>query len=247
MNLEGQVALITGASRGIGQVIAVRLAKAGAKVAVNYRESAEAASSVADTIVTAGGEALTVGADVSQQDQVEPMIAQIVERWGKLDILVNNAGVTRDKLLLRMSPEDWDEVIAVNLRGAFLCTRYALPHMVRQRYGRVVNMSSVVGVAGNPGQANYAASKAGLIGFTKAMAREVASRNITVNTVAPGYITTTMVEQLPEAIQKSILARIPMSRFGTSEDVAEVVAFLCAATAGYITGQVLGIDGGLAV
>ena len=247
MKLEHQVALVTGASRGIGEVIAVRLAAEGARVAVNYRESSEAASRVADSIATAGGEAFTVGADVSRQDQVEPMIAQIVERWGKLDILVNNAGVTRDKLLLRMKPEDWDEVMAVNLRGAFLCTRYVLPHMVRQRHGRIVNISSVVGVVGNPGQSNYAASKAGLIGFTKAMAREVASRDITVNAVAPGYITTTMVEQLAEDVRKSILAHIPMSRFGTSEDVAEAVAFLCTGAAGYITGQVLGIDGGLAV
>jgi 3-oxoacyl-[acyl-carrier protein] reductase len=161
--------------------------------------------------------------------------------------LVNNAGITRDKLLLRMSADEWDEVISVNLRGVYLSTKSVLPHMIRQRHGRIVNMSSVVGLTGNPGQANYAASKAGIIGFTKSMAREVASRNITVNAVAPGYITTTMVQKLPEDVQKGILARIPMSRFGTPEDVAEVVTFLCTDGAGYVTGQVIGIDGGLAV
>ena len=245
--MEGAVALVTGASRGIGEVIAVRLAKAGAKVAVSYRTGESAASGVVGSIVAAGGEAFPVGVDVSKEDQVEPMVEQVIQRWGKLDILVNNAGTTRDKLLLRMTSEEWDEVINVNLRGAFLCTKFALPHMVRQRHGRIVNISSVVGLSGNPGQANYAASKAGLIGFTKAMAREVASRNITVNAVAPGYITTAMVQQLPEDAQKAILARIPMGRFGASEDVAEVVAFLCTEAAGYVTGQVIGIDGGLAV
>ena len=172
---------------------------------------------------------------------------QVVQKWGKLDILVNNAGITRDKLLLRMTPQEWDDVINVNLRGAYLSTRAVLTHMIRQRHGRIVNMSSVVGLTGNPGQANYAASKAGLIGFTKAMAREVASRNVTVNAVAPGYITTAMVEQLPEDARKAILVRIPMGRFGTPEDVAEVVTFLCTDGAGYVTGQVIGIDGGLAV
>ena len=247
MKLEGDVALVTGASRGIGEVIAVRLAKAGAKVAVSYRTGEQAASTVVDGIAAAGGEAFPVGVDVSQEDPVESMVEQVVRRWGKLDILVNNAGTTRDKLLLRMTSEEWDDVINVNLRGAFLCTRFALPHMVRQRHGRIVNISSVVGLTGNPGQANYAASKAGLIGFTKAMAREVASRNITVNAVAPGYITTAMVQRLPEDAQKGILARIPMARFGSPEDVAEVVAFLCTEAAGYVTGQVIGIDGGLAV
>ena len=175
------------------------------------------------------------------------MVEGILQRWGNVDILVNNAGITRDKLLLRMSADEWDDVISVNLRGAFLCTRYVLPHMVRQRHGRIVNLSSVVGLSGNPGQANYASAKAGLIGLTKSMAREVASRNITVNAVAPGYITTTMVEQLSEEVQKGILARIPMARFGTPDDVAKAVAFLCTDDAGYITGQVIGIDGGMAV
>ena len=247
MKLEGRIALVTGSSRGIGEVVAARLAREGAKVAVNYHTGAKAASSVVDSIVASGGDAFAVGADVSQEDQVKSMVKEIVQRWGKLDILVNNAGITRDKLLLRMGTQEWDDVINVNLRGAYLCTRLVLIHMVRQRYGRIVNVSSVVGLSGNPGQTNYAASKAGLIGFTKATAREVASRNITVNAVAPGYITTAMVNQLPEDVQKAILARIPMARFGTREDVAEAVAFLCSDATGYITGQVIGIDGGLAV
>ena len=247
MKLEGNVALVTGASRGIGEVIAVRLAKAGAKVVVNYRTGADDASRVVGTIVDLGGEAFASVGDVSQESQVESMVKQTVQRWGQLDILVNNAGITRDKLLLRMTAEEWDDVINVNLRGAYLCTRLVLTHMIRQRRGRIINMSSVVGLSGNPGQANYAASKAGLIGFTKAVAREVASRNITVNAVAPGYVATGMVEQLPEDVRKGILSRIPMARFGLPQDVAEVVAFLCSDAAGYITGQVIGVDGGLAV
>ncbi len=246
MNLEGYTALVSGASRGIGEVTAIRLAKAGARVAVNYHTGADDAARVVDAIAACGGEALAIGGDVSQEDQVRAIVKQVVERWGKLDILVNNAGVTRDKLLMRMSAHEWDEVISVNLRGAYLCTRFALPHMIRQRHGRVVCISSVVGLSGNPGQANYAASKAGLIGFTKAVAREVASRNITANAVAPGYITTSMVQQLPQEMQNAILARIPMARFGTPEDVAETVTFLCTDAASYITGQVISIDGGLA-
>ncbi len=247
MSLESRIALVTGASRGIGEVIAISLAKAGAKVAVNYHTGAEPASRVVEAIAASGGEAIAVGGDVSQEDQVDSIVKGVVRSWGRLDILVNNAGITRDKLLLRMSADEWDEVISVNLRGVYLSTKSVLPHMIRQRHGRIVNMSSVVGLTGNPGQANYAASKAGIIGFTKSMAREVASRNITVNAVAPGYITTTMVQKLPEDVQKGILARIPMSRFGTPEDVAEVVTFLCTDGAGYVTGQVIGIDGGLAV
>ena len=247
MTLEGHVALVTGGSRGIGRVIALHLGEMGARVAVNYHTGEKGASQIVGAIASEGGEAVAVKGDVSKEDQVESMVNEVVQRWDRLDILVNNAGITRDKLLMRMSAEEWDQVIAVNLRGAYLCTRFALPHMVRQRRGRIVNISSVVGVSGNPGQANYAASKAGLIGFTKAIAREVASRNITVNALAPGYITTAMVEQLPEGAQKTILARIPMARFGTPKDVAETVGFLCTEGAGYITGQVIGIDGGLAV
>ncbi len=247
MRLKGQVALVTGASRGIGEVIALHLAKEGVKVAVNYHTGAEAASMVVSAITSAGGEALPVGADVSQEKDTISMVDQVIQTWGQLDILVNNAGITRDKLLIRMTAEEWDAVINVNLRGAYICTKTALPHMIRRRRGRIVNISSIVGVSGNPGQANYAASKAGLIGFTKAMAREVASRNITVNAVAPGYITTTMVQQLSDEVQKRILDKVPMARFGTPEDVAETVVFLCTDSAGYITGQVIGIDGGLGV
>ena len=247
MRLKGQVALVTGASRGIGEVIALHLAKEGVKVAVNYHTGAEAASMVVSAITSAGGEALPVGADVSQEEDTISMVDQVIQTWGQLDILVNNAGITRDKLLIRMTAEEWDAVINVNLRGAYICTKTALPHMIRRRQGRIVNISSIVGVSGNPGQANYAASKAGLIGFTKAMAREVASRNITVNAVAPGYITTTMVQQLSDEVQKRILDKVPMARFGTPEDVAGTVVFLCTDSAGYITGQVIGIDGGLGV
>ena len=247
MRLNGQVALVTGASRGIGEVIALHLAKEGVKVAVNYHTGAEAASMVVSAITSAGGEALPVGADVSQEKDTISMVDQVIQTWGQLDILVNNAGITRDKLLIRMTAEEWDAVINVNLRGAYICTKTALPHMIRRRRGRIVNISSIVGVSGNPGQANYAASKAGLIGFTKAVAREVASRNITVNAVAPGYITTTMVQQLSDEVQKRILDKVPMARFGTPEDVAETVVFLCTDSAGYITGQVIGIDGGLGV
>ena len=247
MGLHGKVALVTGSSRGIGRVIALRLARAGARVEVNYHTGAEAASEVVAAIKTAGGDAEAFGCDVSSEAEVDSMVKGVLDRWGAVDILVNNAGVTRDRLLLRMTPSDWDEVMSVNLRGAFLCTHAVLRHMVGKRSGRIVNMASVVGLSGNPGQANYAASKAGLIGFTKAVAREVASRNIAVNAVAPGYITTAMVDQLPEEAQRSILSRIPMGRFGTPEDVAEVVAFLSSDAAAYVTGQVIGIDGGLAV
>ena len=246
-NLDGQIALVTGASRGIGEVIALRLAEAGANVAVSYHTGAESAHRVVAKISEEHRDAIAIGGDVSQEEDAKHLVSEVVDHWGRIDILVNNAGITRDKLLMRMSAEDWDEVLNINLRGAFLCTRYAIPHMVKQRYGRVVNTSSIVGLSGNPGQANYAASKAGLIGFTKATAREVASRNITVNAVAPGYITTSMVEHMPPDLQKNILERIPMGRFGTPEDVAEAVVFLCTEAAGYITGQAISIDGGLAV
>ncbi len=243
--LAGRVALVTGASRGIGAVIACCLADNGAKVGVNFRSSPDAAAQIAESISNAGGETLLVEGDVSDESYAKAAVQQQLDRWGRIDILVNNAGINRDRLLLRMSAEDWDEVLQTNLRGAFLCTRYVMPHLVKQREGRVVNISSVVGLSGNPGQANYAAAKAGLVGFTKSVAREVASRNITVNALAPGFITTGMVEELSEETQKKILGRIPMGRFGSAHDVAEAVAFLCSDGAGYITGQVLTIDGGL--
>ena len=245
IDLSGKVALVTGASRGIGAVVAARLAEAGARVGVNYHASSDAATVVVDSIKKAGGEAFLVGGDVSQEDKAEAVIKNLVEHFGGIDILINNAGINKDQLLIRMKPEDFDSVMNVNLRGAFLCTRYAMPHLIRQRSGRVINMSSVVGLSGNPGQANYAAAKAGLVGLTKAVAREVASRNVTVNALAPGYITTAMVDELSEETQAKILERIPMGRFGTPEDVAEAVVFLCSDGASYITGQVLTIDGGM--
>lgn len=244
--LEGRVALVTGASRGIGAVIAGRLARGGASVGVNYRSNQDQAAKVADSITSQGGEALLVPGDVSEEKSAVAAVKQVVDRWGRIDILVNNAGITRDRLLLRMTAEDWDQVLAVDLRGAFLCTKYVMPHLIRQRQGRIVNISSVVGIGGNPGQANYAAAKAGLIGFTKSVAREVASRNVTVNALAPGFIDSGgMVDQLSDEARQQILTRIPMGRFGSGKDVAEAVLFLCSKGAGYITGQVLTIDGGL--
>ena len=245
IDLSGSVALVTGASRGIGAVIARRLAEAGVKVGVNYLSSPESAEEVVSSIISAGGEALLVEGDVAQEEPAKSTIQQVVSHWGRIDILVNNAGINRDRLLLRMNTDDWDQVIQVDLRGAFLCTRFVMPHLIKQRSGRVVNISSVVGISGNPGQANYAAAKAGLIGFTKSVAREVASRNVTVNALAPGYITTGMVEKLSEDAREKILSRIPMGRFGVAEDVSEAVVFLCSKGASYITGEVLTIDGGM--
>ena len=245
IDLSGSVALVTGASRGIGAVIARRLAEAGVKVGVNYLSSPESAEEVVSSIISAGGEALLVEGDVAQEEPAKSTVQQVVSHWGRIDILVNNAGINRDRLLLRMNTDDWDQVIQVDLRGAFLCTRFVMPHLIKQRSGRVVNISSVVGISGNPGQANYAAAKAGLIGFTKSVAREVASRNVTVNALAPGYITTGMVEKLSEAAREKILSRIPMGRFGVAEDVSEAVVFLCSKGASYITGEVLTIDGGM--
>jgi len=245
IQLDGKVALVTGASRGIGAVVACHLAQAGAKVGVNYNTSSEAAEIIVDSINKSGGDALLVGGDVSQEDNAERVVKELVDYYGSIDILVNNAGINKDQLLIRMKSEDFDSVMDVNLRGAFLCTRFAMTHMIRQRSGRVINMSSVVGLSGNPGQANYAAAKAGLVGLTKAVAREVASRNVTVNALAPGYITTAMVDELNKETQEKILSNIPMGRFGTPEDVAEAVVFLASDGASYITGQVLTIDGGM--
>lgn len=246
-NLEGHVALVSGASRGIGRAIALRLASEGVRVGVNYNTGASQAREVVEQIASGGGEALALQADVSDKVQVETLVKKILDRWQRIDILVNNAGIRRDRLLMRMTEDEWDTVISVNLKSAYLCARAVLPHMVRQRRGRIINMSSVVGLSGNPGQANYSASKAGLIGLTKTIAREVATRNITANALAPGYIITAMVEELSEELKGQVLARIPMGRLGTPEDIAGIAAFLCSDEASYITGQVIGIDGGLAI
>ena len=243
--LNGRIALVTGASRGIGAAIAFSLAMAGAKVGVNYNISRESAEKVIEKITQGGGEAFLVEGDVSEEASAEAAVKQVIEQCGQIDILVNNAGINRDRLLVRMKIEDWDEVLNVNLRGTFLCSKLVMPQMIKQRKGRIVNISSVVGLSGNPGQANYAAAKAGLIGFTKAVAREVASRNVTVNAVAPGFISTGMVEELTEDTQKQILDKIPMGRFGSADDVSQAVLFLCGPGASYITGQVITIDGGL--
>ena len=238
---------MTGASRGIGRAVALRLAADGAAVAVNYHTGEAEAAEVVAAITGAGGTAVSIGGDVSDAAGAAATVATAQEALGGLDILVNNAGITRDNLVLRLSEEDWDAVLDVNLKGAFLCTKAALRPMLRQRSGRIINMTSVVAGTGNPGQANYAAAKAGLIGLTKTVAREVASRGITVNAVAPGFISTRMVEAITEEQRGLVLERIPLARFGTPEDVAACVAFLASDDAGYITGQVLGVDGGLSL
>ena len=245
MLLAEKTALVTGASRGIGRATALELAKAGAKVALNFAGNRAAAEEVAALIEAAGGEALLVQADVGDPAAVDTMIKAVVARFGKIDILVNNAGITRDNLIMRMKEEDWDAVIHTNLKGIFNCTKAVTRLMMKQKYGRIVNMTSVVGVMGNAGQSNYAAAKAGVIGFTKSMAKELASRNITVNAVAPGYISTDMTANLPEQAKSELQSQIPLQRLGNPEDVAAAVLFLVSPGADYITGQTLHVDGGM--
>ncbi len=242
MDLSGKVAIITGGARGIGREIALRLAEAGATVVVSDVADAEPA---AEEIRKMGHQSLAVAADVTSTSDVAGMVEKVTAEFGRIDILVNNAGIARDQLLMRMSDEDWEVVINVNLKSVFLCTRAVLRQMVKQRWGRIVSISSIVGIVGNPGQANYASSKAGIIGFTKTIAREVGSRGITVNAIAPGFIVSKMTEQLSEEQKSEMLKRIPLGFLGTPRDVAEAVAFLSSEEARYITGQVLGVDGGL--
>jgi len=247
LSLEGKVAVVTGASRGIGRAIAIELAKRGAAVVVNYNRSAEKAQEVVETIRSAGGKAEAFQADVSFFDQAKALIDFAVKTFGGLHILVNNAGITRDNLIMLMKEEDWDEVIRVNLKSTFNCSKAAVRHMMRKRWGRIINITSVSGQIGNAGQTNYSASKAGQIGFTKALAREVASRNITVNAIAAGYIETDIWEGVPEDAIKTLMNMIPLGRKGEPEEIAYAVAFLASDQAAYITGQVLGVDGGMAM
>lgn len=244
LSLERRVALVTGAGRGIGRAVALTLAQAGAKVAVLSRTEANAYETV-QAIEQAGGTAFPLAYDVAQSASADQAVEAVVRQWGRLDILVNNAGITRDTLLLRMKEEDWDAVLQVNLKGAFLFTRAALKPMMKQRWGRVVNITSIVGLTGNAGQANYAAAKAGLIAFTRSVALEMGSRNITCNAIAPGFIETDMTESLPEQVRTHALQKVPLARLGTPQEVAYGVLFLCTELASYITGQVLCIDGGL--
>ncbi len=245
LDLSGRVAIVTGGSRGIGRATAERLAASGATVVVNYRGNAAAAEATVAAITAAGGKAIAVQGDVSQPADVEHLVKTTLEQFGRIDILVNNAGITRDNLLLRMKESDFDEVIATNLRGVFLCTRAVLRPMTKQRFGRIINITSVIGLIGNAGQANYAAAKAGIIGFTKSTAREMASRGITVNAIAPGFIETEMTDALNEETRKAILATIPLGRFGQPAEVAGLICFLASDAGAYISGQTLTIDGGM--
>ncbi|HWR07060.1 3-oxoacyl-[acyl-carrier-protein] reductase [Sporomusa sp.] len=245
MHLDGHVAIVTGASRGIGRAIAIALANVGAKVVINYAGNAEAAEEVRKAITDKGGDAITIQADVANAEAVETLVKKTIEAYGKIDVLVNNAGITRDGLLMRMKDEDWDAVMNTNLKGVFYCTKAVSKFMMKQRSGKIINMTSVVGVMGNAGQANYAAAKAGVIGFTKSMAKELASRGITVNAIAPGFIATDMTHGLSEQVKVDLATKIPLNRLGTAEDVAAAAVFLATESANYITGQTLNVDGGM--
>jgi 3-oxoacyl-[acyl-carrier protein] reductase len=243
--LEGKVALVTGASRGIGRAIAISLAQAGANIAVNYAGNESAAADVVAHIESLGRKAIKIRANVGSSDEVDAMVKLTLETYGQLDILVNNAGITRDNLIMRMKDDEFDEVINTNLKGVFNCVRSVTRTMMKQRSGRIINISSVVGTLGNPGQANYVAAKAGVIGLTKSAARELASRGITVNAIAPGFITTEMTDKLTDEMKAQLLLQIPLARFGQPDDIARTVLFLASDEASYMTGQTLHIDGGM--
>jgi 3-oxoacyl-[acyl-carrier protein] reductase len=245
MSLEGKAALVTGASRGIGREIALELARRGANVAVNYAGSEAKANEVVDEIKKMGKDAFAIKCNVSNSEEVAAMVKETVDHFGKLDILVNNAGITRDNLLMRMKEDEWDDVINTNLKGVFLCTKAVTRQMMKQRSGKIINIASIVGVCGNPGQANYVAAKAGVIGLTKTSAKELAARNITVNALAPGFISTDMTDKLTEEIKAEMLKQIPLARFGDPKDIAKAAAFLASDDSAYITGQTLHIDGGM--
>jgi 3-oxoacyl-[acyl-carrier protein] reductase len=242
---DGRVAIVTGGGRGIGRAIAYRLAAEGANLAISYRSNDAAAEETAKAVRMAGVKYELFKADVASPEDVEALFKGVSDAFGRVDILINNAGITRDNLMMRMKEDEFDEVLRTNLKGTYLCTRAALRPMVRARWGRIVNVSSVVGLVGNAGQANYAASKAGIVGFTKSVAREVAQRGITVNAVAPGYVETELTGSLPEDVQDQIRGQVPMGRFGEAEEVAEVVAFLAGEGAAYVTGQTIAVDGGM--
>lgn len=243
--LEGKTAIVTGGSRGIGEAIALRLAREGANVAVCASRSVDAAEAVAEKIRALGQQAIAQQTDVSQSESVDTLIKTTLDAWGKIDILVNNAGITRDNLLMRMKEDEWDAVLDVNLKGAYHCIKAVTRSMMKARSGRIINVSSVVGLMGNAGQINYAASKSGLIGLTKSVAKELASRNITANAVAPGFIPTDMTAKLKDDMQEQLIAQIPLGKLGSSEDIAAAVAFLASDDAAYITGQVIVVDGGM--
>ncbi len=245
MHVDNKVALITGASRGIGRATALELAKVGAKIVINYAGNAAAAQEVLKAIQDMGGQAIAVQANIAVAAEVDELIQKTIDAFGSIDILVNNAGITRDTLLMRMKEADWDAVLDTNLKGVFLCTKAVAKLMMKQRSGKIINMTSVVGLTGNAGQANYAAAKAGVVGFTKSMAKELGSRGITVNAVAPGFIATDMTEVLPDSVKEQMTGNIPLGRPGTPNDVAKAVLFLCSDAADYITGQTLNVDGGM--
>ena len=247
ISLEGKVAIVTGSSRGIGRAIASELASRGAAVVINYLNAAAAADEVASEIQSAGGQAQVHQAGVSNFKAAQGLIKFAVDTFDGLDILVNNAGITRDKLIMMMTEEDWDIVQNTNLKSTFNCSKAAVRHMMRKRYGRIINITSIAGQMGNPGQTNYSASKAGQIGFTKALAREVGTRNITVNAIAAGYVETDIWEGVPEEAKQAILSMVPLGRKGDAQEIADAAAFLASDQAGYITGQILGIDGGVAM